>query len=459
VRILFYTDDFSVELGYATSFGVGRLRDLVVGHNTFHADFQVSLVQRHAGGHAANKLTPALLADYDQVWVFGVRQTNQAGEPENELTAAEVAALRQWMDAGGGLLVTGDHSNPNPVDPNGPYLNLGRALGRAIPRAGELRKWEGPPDAGTVDNHNTQVPDGVLQLDNLALQGDGLPQQLILKRYPVGWIWPWWVQRYRPHPLFCGRNGAIGVFPDHMHEGQLVIPASFPAADWPGGPGGQPIPEIVSWGTDKRNGAVYAITAAYDGELAGVGRIVADSTWHHYFNINLAGFANPSPTLDTIADYYVNLAVWLSPPAVRAQMRCWFWWRLASHPAVRMVAGNPLHIIGATALDALGRRTSSCLITQFVWPWPIRIEERERFPWPPEELVLGGVLARYQEAFRTAVSDPQREPVPAVELVRAGVLAAVEEHAEQFRRAATGARELLPDVRRRFEVAGEGVAD
>ena len=453
VRILFYTDDPSVDLGYVNSFGVGRLRDLVVGHNTFHASFQVDLVNRHDGGHAMNKLTAARLGQYDQVWVFGVRQCNVVGEPENELTGPEIADLRAWMDGGGGLLVTGDHSNPNPgsVVPLDPFLNLGRALGHDIPRAGELRRWEGPPDASTTNNHNTQVPDGVHSIDDLFLQGDAVPQQLILKKFPVGWLWPWWLRRYRPHPLFCGRSGPIEVFPDHMHEGELLIPTTFPTPTWPSGAWGQPVPEIVAWGTDKRNGAIYGITTAYDGDPAHVGRIVADSTWHHYFNINLAGFPNPSPALNSIADFYVNLAVWLAPAAKRAEMRCRFWWDLVSNPAVRMVANNPIHIIGGAGLNVLGQQTTSCLITEFVWPWPILAAEREKFPWPPEELVLGGVIKRYQEAIQAAITDPSTEATDRDALIREGVLEAFDTQVEALSQATDAASEVRRIGRDKFE--------
>src|SRR5215211_5595260 len=113
VRILFYTDDASVQLNTTSSFGVGMLRDLVVSRNTFYATFQVDLVNRHASGHASDKLTAALLVAYDQVWFFGVRQCNLPAEPENELTPAEVADLEAWMGTGG-VLITGDHANPRP---------------------------------------------------------------------------------------------------------------------------------------------------------------------------------------------------------------------------------------------------------------------------------------------------------------------------------------------------------
>jgi hypothetical protein len=460
VRILFYTDDFSVLLNNVSSFGVGILRDLIVNHNTFYANFDIHLLNRHDPSHAANKLTPALLSSYDQVWFFGVRQANlqAAGglpaEPENELTGPEVTALQAWMGTGG-VLITGDHANPRPsrADPAlDPLVNLGRALGYRVPRAGELRRWEGLPDASILGSHNTQVPDGVSNLNDLTLQDDALPQALILKRYPL-WSFPPWLRRSRPHPLFCGRKRPITVFPDHMHEGELVIPTAFPAGTWPSGVWGQPLPEVIARGTDKRNGNVYGVSTAYEGSAAGVGRIVADSTWHHYFNINLQGFP-PGPVLDDIADHYVNLAVWLSPPGKRWAMRCWTWWWLAHNPSVQMVFGHPLHILGFNAYNVLGQVASQCTITEFVWPFPWFAPLHERYPWPPEEFVLGGILQQYHEAFELA--EAGQEAPGQEELIVRGLRAATEAHMTELRATVEAAQNVQQFVEEGLRFVTEG---
>jgi hypothetical protein len=451
VRILFYTDYPDVNFNVnQPDFGVGTLRDLVLSHNTFNATFSIDLINRHDGGHAQHKLTSAMLADYDQVWFFGVLQCNLPGQPENELTDPEADALRDWMGHSGrqgGVLITGDHSNPRPfnADPGlNPLLNLGRALGRRIPRAGQLRVWEGLPSSDfsiLTNTHDTQVPDGMgTDLNDLTLQDDAFPQHLLLTKYFLGWGWPFWVRRYRPHPLFCGRKGPIEVFPDHMHEGALAFPGSYPASEWPSGSFGQPTPQVVARGTDKRFAATYDLVSAYDGWMASVGRIVADSTWHHYFHVNLSGFG-PGPVLDAIADYYVNLAVWLSPPDKRAQMRCWFWWYTSLHPAVRMVSGASLAVLGLTAIDVLGRYASQCTISDMVWPFPLPLELRERFPWPPEELAIGGVVREYHNALdATAAGEPD---LPSqASLVGSGLRAAAAEHHSELARAASAAGEL-----------------
>ncbi|MEZ5966281.1 MAG: hypothetical protein R3F56_20765 [Planctomycetota bacterium] len=432
VRILLYTDSTSVQMNKSAQFGLQLMRDWIVDGNPFYASFEFDLVNRHTGGHAAKKLTATLLANYDQVWFFGVLQCNLPTAQQNELTTSEVSALRAWMDAGGGVLITGDHANPKPIGAAAgldPLLNLGRAIGRAVPRAGQLRKWEGLPDSSTTDNHNTMVPTLAfpdLNLGGQPQQQDNVPQRLILTRHTIpSWI-PYFVRRRRPHPLFCGKDGLIDVFPDHMHEGLPVLPTTY-GSEWPSTAGGyQPIPTIEAKGTDKRNGKIYPVTIAYDGDDVSVGRIVADATWHHYFNINLWGWTSGSPAYSAdgsaaqkaIANYYQNLAVWLSPRAKRQVMRCRTYWWLLNHPEVAELTLGPLHVLGGTALDVLGRSASQCLIYELVFIDLDRFRVYERFPkvppipWPPIELVLGGTMLEYQEAAQRALA---KKTIPARE--------------------------------------------
>ena len=73
---------------------------------------------------------------------------------------------------------------------------------------------------------------------------------------------------------------------------------------------------------------------AYDGHLTNVGRIVVESTWHHYVNINLNGtgsanlpngiptdglYENGVPTAEyeQIMQYFQNIVGWLEPNRLR----------------------------------------------------------------------------------------------------------------------------------------------
>lgn len=447
VKILFYTDYDGVRMDTTSDFGVGMLRNLIVNNNPYYVNFQIDLVNRHAGGHAINKLTSTLLAAYDQVWFFGVLQANVPGQPENELVTAEVTALENWM-LHGGVLMTGDHANPKPpgaaasLDPD---VNLGRALGFKVPRAGQLRKWEGPPTAVPPDgNHNTQVPVPPTNIEDLILQEDEHPQRLILKTYPVG-FYPY-TFRVRPHPLFCGRDGVISVFPDHMHEGMLLIPSPL-NAEWPTVGGVQPKPEIIASGTDKRNGNVYPVVSAYDGDAIGIGRIVADSTWHHYFNINLRGFplkpdGTPGPVLAKIANFFVNLAVWLSPRRKRQAMRCTILWYLANHPQVIELKYSHIFVLGRTAYDVLGRWASQCEIREVIYfPLDLKLKlwrDLPEPPWPPEEMVLGGIIQQYHQAIDDAGRG--KKPPSVEQLSDAGIKLAFDAHMAELQRIIGAAR-------------------
>lgn len=469
VQILFYTDDSSVNLDPdvgGNEFGVRILRDLLVGDDSDIADFQITLLNRHDGGHASNKLTSGVLAAYDQVWFFGVGQANRPSQPQNELTDGEVAALAEWMGTGG-VLITGDHSNPRPndVDPSlDDLLNLGRAIGHRVPRAGLLRRWEGGP-AQFDGNYNTQVPTPetpISEIESLDAQEDEWPQQLILKTYPVSTGGPLDASVYwrRVHRLFCGRTAPIGIFPDHMHEGHVEVPSTFPTDTWPAGPSGQPRPEVIARGTDKRNGELYDIVVAYDGEEADVGRIVADSTWHHYFNVNLKGFPAGGAVLSQLAQFYVNLAVWLSPPSKRAQIACWLRWKLVHVPTVQMTYRNSRANLGLVAAGVLRRIAGPCVIRDVFYP-TLRSERRQERFQPSDELMLGGVLDAYFQAFERAERGEELGPeaddealvARGIRLAHDDLVAELEYRLGQAQEARSGLETYLP--RNGYEDSGQ----
>jgi len=70
------------------------------------------------------------------------------------------------------------------------------------------------------------------------------------------------------------------MFPDHMHEGKLIIPPKL-CKYWPPfeeqDESRKPRPVVIADGCDKRNCNSSPVLAVYDGDNLGVGRIVADS--------------------------------------------------------------------------------------------------------------------------------------------------------------------------------------
>lgn len=376
LRILFYTDKSEISLDPTDTWSVADVKKFIEFKIGSLVRVEVQMLNRHIDQltgklvHGVNQLTRKLLDAYDELWVFGYGQTNlpQFGRDlcSLELYDEEVKILKEWMDCGGGLMLTGDHANTNPFAPGGDhstFLNLGRALGYKIPRAGQLRVWEGAPTADIIpsappeekDNFNTQEGDGVHHLDDLKLQSDGKTQTIHLE------------DPNAPHELFRWYEKADGTivpilqFPDHMHEGRLVIPTQLDE-QWP--QNSDP-PRVVAWGKDKRfvNGdRLYPLVVAYDGDDVQVGRIVADSSFHHYVKTNLARIpdrdlgGNPvrdSP-LDQIAQFYGNLAYWLAPKVIRDKSRRSLLFRLARHPDVFEVQGSNAEVVSNAVRYALG---------------------------------------------------------------------------------------------------------
>ena len=163
----------------------------------------------------------------------------------------------------------------------------------------------------------------------------------------------------------------IVVFPDHMHEGntlgavlgydytQTVVIDSEQFVEFKAVAGNRELPRVIATGQSVAHSSKHADTQAdvdpvtaspktvntlsvYDGRMAGVGRIVTGSTFHHYIDINLSGasnvnapaivaltgpgaakgqgfgFAGAEQTFADIKAVFVNIAQWLarSRPAI-----------------------------------------------------------------------------------------------------------------------------------------------
>lgn len=420
IKILLYTDDPTTICDGTNLLGLGSMIERLKAHAPVFADLSIKWVSRSSdcNHHADNKLNLVMAREveetgeaFDEVWFFGLHQANTErfslgvfrGGPESELIPDEVDYIEKWMNveggSGGGVLMTGDHSNPVPprwlrntngrcADPieKPDLLGLGRAIGRCVPRAGELRKWHGSPSSCVGDSINTVA--------GLGLQTDRVPQKLI--HVPVnadGEPDP----QGQPHPLFYYRPGEfIDLFPDHRHEGALVIPDLFDKALWPVGPNGQPKPWVVAFGTDSQSCEKIGLVTAYDGDHAGVGRIVADSSWHHYVNINLKGFPHPAPpasTSDKIGRFYGNLAIWLAPMHKRRQMAQAMYWELANYTLLLEQHDDPVRT-GEIAYSVLRRSTSLCEIHEL-----LRAFGPQHDVASTEQEALGLMLDSYQKAM------------------------------------------------------------
>ena len=377
---------------------------------------------------------------YDQIWLFGIA-TSYADMPGRGtfLDAAEVNNIHGHMQRGGGVFATGDHGF------------LGQALCGALPRVRGMRYWGDFPSA---DNNQNQVSmtgprrndsnqEGHDAGTSFSDQSDDVPQPLDLLLYSsaAGFLRN---ARY-PHPLMCGRMGRINVFPDHPHEGECRVPPnvtqSFGGADeYPiDGGGTRILPEVVAWGrvpagnTTRSTGPnpmkiptiaqAFGVVCAYDGHRAGgKGRVVCDSTWHHFVNVNLIGvleggtfdefppnagedaskhdgfLSSPSgrAALSKIKNYYTNVGVWMSPPAKHDCFHRLTWWEVifsdrlieatltSPDIALNRIPPYTLMHIGIHARDVFARRAGQCQTLEWLIDWLRQfIEVVWLDPWDP----------------------------------------------------------------------------
>lgn len=271
------------------------------------------------------------ISRYDVLFLFGVtRETTILGKQE-------VAAITRFMEAGGGVFATGDHED------------LGASFGKDIPRVKNMRYWSrsNTPSATTKMRLSTNLP-GENGFEEFVDQSDRYAQRLYLNyRTDAGGIGS-------PHPLLQSQHfQELGYLPDHPHEGECRIPTDLSTIftldgkvkkEWPNeiGRDYSLVPEMVALSMSHGKGFVnkasltprsFMSIVAYDGQLAGVGRVSTDATWHHFININIDGTGTArnglqvSPGTDTIEmqqirEYYVNIASWLMPKSTR---RCLRW--------------------------------------------------------------------------------------------------------------------------------------
>lgn len=311
--------------------------------------------------------TPAALAGYDVLWIVGYEGYNyQVPIPGSPISPAEIQAIAEFMQDGGGVFATGDHEG------------MGSYICGQIPRVRSMRMWYGRPgdipagapvtavnsqgqtvsavnwpgaSAGGVGRADTlrmnpSDPAGQFEFDD---QSDAIPQPL---SFPGGIV----------HAVLRGEQASISRFPDHMHEGEVVTPADTSQVltingqhftEYPSAGAFQPVPSIIATGTivgghstlvegsacEQANftsdstptvARPLGILCAYDGHGVGVGRVLTDSSFHHCLDLNLVGdpcgsttdrqqgfgpaYAPPAAgsVLADLQAFYVNAAVWLA---------------------------------------------------------------------------------------------------------------------------------------------------
>ncbi|HEV7642352.1 MAG TPA: hypothetical protein VGO50_00295 [Pyrinomonadaceae bacterium] len=271
---------------------------------------------------------PVTRANYDQLWLFGA-------ERAVVISNAERRVIAQFMEDGGGVFATGDHEN------------LGFAMCSNLPRVRGMREWSAIP-VGSETRLDTIVYPGKDVGFQFHDQSDNTPQKIFPHFTGTS-------PNFVVHPVLRSPVGVIDVMPDHPHESECLIPTvvnqtmAIDGKNFLEYPlnvnGNRPLPVKVSTSvsggrflTDALKPPViprcFLGITAYDGDQARVGRIVCDSTWHHFININLNGKGNPlynpmdfvngknglydnfgNPTADykQIKRYFQNMVKWLAP--------------------------------------------------------------------------------------------------------------------------------------------------
>lgn len=376
---------------------------------------------------------------YDTVFMFGFDTTYSGRGPSPTgatLNSAELTKLATFMNGGGGLFATGDHGA------------LGKAMGSEVPRVAKMRLWDHTAVPNSDDdevsmtgerrNDTNRRGDVGSQFTD---QSDDIPQGIHPRIYQKNT--PLFIYSF-PHPLLCGPNGTIRVMPDHPHEGECVEPTdtndtiNFGSPQGPEFPpatlgGARPLPHVISTNTvpsgnvAASGGALKDPTfphsfggiSAYDGHLAGVGRVVTDATWHHFVNVNLIGTPTVSVGVksdgflstpqgqayfEEIKTYYRNLVVWLTRPGViRCINRGWVFEIVrnsrvieavvsASNVRLEEVSVRTLLFIGQHAKDVLGKFAGQCQ-SRRLQQWlaellpeapEFEVLKREFDPWGPQ---------------------------------------------------------------------------
>ena len=299
------------------------------------------------------------LSMYDEIWMLGYNGWNGM-DPLNKdvkryLGEDELFALANFMQGGGGVLASGDHEG------------LGSYMCGLVPRVRTMRKWfaRGDDDEhvpkGAPPNWPVKGPEraDTLQVahDSTYLyenQSDNIPQPLNIKLVPNVDI----------HEILkIGEQKVLEHFPDHFHEGEvlgfggvdskesepwtLTDTLTFKGksfTDYPSKDGHQEVPQVIATGnviggheTINQSGKLCAsgfqpdntatnaktinTLSVYDGWRVGVGRVVTDSSFHHFTDLNLIG--DPCALkvrakgldegmLDDIPAFYVNVVKWLA---------------------------------------------------------------------------------------------------------------------------------------------------
>jgi hypothetical protein len=405
IKILMVVDASISTVESPGGFGIGRVARLIDDLERGCSSFTVHTARREphpvGGGEDAGHISVnfrfddmagarRVIDDYDEIWLFGFNGEGAGPVVSN----TELRALADWMNKGGGVFATGDHAD------------LGASMCSGIPRVREMRRWtsaDGVPPIGGFNRLDTNRPVNFFEATGASSmtfqhERDTTPQ--VIDWVPVSSFQIGFRLFERPHEILCHPElGPIDVMPDHPHEGRtravtetnLARSYDFGAGvsgdDFPSSGANQPKPLVIADGetfaappsSKPYKGPAgyfeFPMITIYDGRAVGVkGRVATDSTWHHWFDLNIHDLEHAAD--DTawrkISRYFENLAVWLAPPG-RFREKCWFiheWLRypLVEEFDVRRIDADELSPeLGRIVRDRFISIFGPCTTSRFAW--------------------------------------------------------------------------------------------
>jgi len=265
--------------------------------------------------------SPGSLSCFDQLWLFGAR-----GAEAYSLTDDEVAEVGAFLERGGGVFATGDHTP------------LGTALCGRLHKVRWMRRWIAGPGNGVLlgDGPGTRNPvRDTSWPPRLSRPGVAGPANAGSKL-----VWPRMGKINNSndayaHALFELPNGdCVRWLPYHDHEGEcpdFESPVAMPEGSMADFPEGR-IPVAVAWamatagkGTTylSPKPVLFPVACVYDGHglapgSGDLGRIVTDSSFHHWLQLNLSALG--ASQLRHAKAYHCNVARWLVPEARRKEL-------------------------------------------------------------------------------------------------------------------------------------------
>jgi len=247
------------------------------------AAFDVVARDRDPGGLPDSVLATLDTSDVDVLWLLAV----DVGDGLHE---QECRAIERFRQRGGGLLVTRDH------------MDLGSSV-CALAGIGQAHHFHTVnPEPEQRRRINDDTVTSTIHWPNYHSGSNG-DYQHVQACLPV-------------HPVLAdprSDTGAIRFFPAHPHEGAVSAPPDQGA-------------RVIARGRSKTSGESFNLAVAFE-RHAGLGRAIAQSTFHHFADYNwdprsgCPGFVSEPPgsgmvthpaALADIQRYVLNAAHWLA---------------------------------------------------------------------------------------------------------------------------------------------------